>query len=78
LVHTEPDHDEQGLPSWPEEVQKEEVQKEDGQKEKNVSPQLEDAMQLDGTPVEEELPPPGDPTFDTFFLVVWPHYNPYR
>jgi hypothetical protein len=58
LVHAEADPEEQRLPSRPEEVQKEE----------HVPSQMEDAMQLDRTPVEEEPPPPGDTTFGAFCM----------
>jgi hypothetical protein len=67
LVHTEPDHKEHGLPSRMKDVQKEE----------NMPPQLEDSMQLDGTSVEEQSPPPEDLTFSSFLMAAWPHYSPY-
>jgi hypothetical protein len=68
LVHTQEDPNQQRLPSRPEEVQKEE----------HMPSQIEDAMQLDQTPLEEEPPPPRDTTFTTFCMPALLHYNPYR
>jgi hypothetical protein len=48
------------------------------EKKEHVSSQTDDTMQLNRTPVDEELPAPGDTTFAAFCMALSRHYNPYR